>query len=146
MSPITLARRRVLHLLRHTYVRVATIDALDDSPPAASPAEDAYGDPLMVQGDPEPPRKCLYDHQSSDEYLPRNDAYLRTDHGTLEVYGPMLYVAHDDPLKPGDEVRNVTDAEGRVYVLSAQVEMDSSASSSGPAAYRAFRLREVKFP
>lgn len=131
-------RKRIAKLLRHTYTRVAHIDTLDSASPQ-SPSTDEYGEPIMTFAPPVTGIPCLLDDSLGN--------LQRSSYGAIEISQFLMYVAHDDPLNDGDEIRDLADPrEGLVYVKSAVVEADENAAAGGRRAFRIFRLREVSLP
>jgi hypothetical protein len=101
---------------------------------------DVYNDPVMTYGNPVMNQPCLF-HIGAP-----TDAMDRTDHGTLTVSRPTLFVLYSDPLRVGDEVRQVRDTEGYIYVDRAIVEDKSEAAPGGARVYQAFGLRQIQSP
>lgn len=137
MSPMMIgrARRHIRRLLRHTYTRVPkvaqdVVAALDEYGVPTAPASAAAAVPNV---------RCLYEDNAG--------TLMRTDHGVELVTTPVLYVAYDDPLRSGDEVRDIIDPrERRMFVVRAIAELPTHEASGGPQVYQTMRLREIVMP
>lgn len=139
----TFARRRIGRYLGHRYTRVPVIDVLDSGQVPADPdGVDQYNAPEMTYGSPVPNQPCLYQAGG----VQASTRLVRTDHGTELIDRPLLFVAFSDPLQPGDEVHDVRDRDGHVYVIRAVAEEPAEISPGGTRVYQTWQLREVTTP
>ncbi|HEY1292943.1 MAG TPA: hypothetical protein VGJ60_07690 [Chloroflexota bacterium] len=139
----TFARHRITRYLRHRYTRVPVVDVLDSGQVPEDPdGLDDYNQPEMTYGTPVPNQPCLYEAAGNQT----STRLVRTDHGTELVDRPILFVAYGDPLQAGDEVHDVRDSEGHIYVKRGVAEEPADIAPGGPRVYQSWLLRETTTP
>lgn len=129
MSPVLVSRGMLTEIrvlfgaaLTYTYTRVPTVQPID--PETDLPAVDDWGLAVSQPGVPVAGQPCML--QSADQAQD-------TDSGPLVVRRTLLWARHDDPIKVGDQVQDVTDQDGRVLLDWATVRT-VAASPDTPAA------------
>lgn len=91
--------------LDHTYTRLPTLAT-------APPDEDAWGQSTVMTGPPVAGLPCK---------LTFSEAVQRDERGATTTKRPLLWIAHDDPLAIGDQVREIRDGDGRLLLGAAAV-------------------------
>ena len=118
MSRSTLLRGRIGRFLADTYTRDTmsiveddtTTVGVDESTGPWGEAITQEGGTQTVSGQPIiETRSCI-----PCLWVDAGDPILRTGQGVLTLDKPVIFVAFDDPIKTGDQFRDVIDAEGNV--------------------------------
>lgn len=101
-------RREVERTFVHTYTRTPRLSTADNpATPTADESQDAWGSPAVTFGSAQPGRPCKYRERSTPVVTPN---------GLVNVNVPVLLVPSSDQIAPGDQVSQVVDAYGTVFV------------------------------
>jgi hypothetical protein len=103
----------------HTYTRAPTVGLTDGN---GDPLLDDWGHQLTETAPGEEGVACK---------LAIAESVARDDRGTVITRTPALWIAHDDPLQPGDLVLDVRASDGRLLLASAAVLRVEPAANQG---------------
>lgn len=93
-------RQESARFLVHTYSRTprATVADTGTGDPATDPAVDDWGQPIRVTQPTVSNISCFYQHDKS---------VVVVDSALVQLNQPVLTVASNDPIQPGDVVTNI---------------------------------------